>query len=69
MHLLAFVAGALEAPLLLHLDQPWISRLVYGFYGLFCHQEPSRCLVFFGSQTAIWGKIITITIPVNSTSV
>lgn len=59
LHLLAFVVGALAAPLLLHLEQQWISRLVYGFYGLFCHQEPSRCLVLFGNQMAVCSRCVS----------
>lgn len=53
IHLLFFVVGALEAPLLSNLNQRWISGLVYRFYGFFCHQEPSRSLFIFGDQAAI----------------
>ncbi len=57
-HLLAFVLGAVEAPVLVYLDQPWTARLVYGFYGLFCHQQPSRCLFLFGAPLAICSRCL-----------
>ena len=57
-HLLVFVAGALEAPLLSYLDPPWISKLVYGTYGFFCHQEPSRSFFLFGNQVAICSRCL-----------
>ncbi len=58
LHLLAFLVGALEAPLLARLDQRWISKLFYGFYSFFCHQEPSRCLFLFGNQVAICSRCL-----------
>jgi uncharacterized membrane protein len=58
LHILVFLVGALEAPLLLHLDQPWIYRIVYGFYGFFCHQEPSRSFFLFGNQVAICARCL-----------
>jgi uncharacterized membrane protein len=57
-HLLVFLAGALEAPLLLYLDPPWISKLVYGVYGFFCHQDPSRSFFLFGNQVAICSRCL-----------
>ncbi len=56
--MLVFVAGALEAPLLSYLDPPWISKLVYGVYGFFCHQQPSRSFFLFGSQVAICSRCL-----------
>jgi len=53
------VIGALEAPLLLHLDQPWISKIIYGFYSLFCHQEASRSFFVFGNQMAICSRCLS----------
>jgi uncharacterized membrane protein len=58
-HLLVFLVGALEAPLTLHLAQRWASRLVYGFYGFFCHQEPSRSFFVFGNQVAICSRCLS----------
>ena len=58
-HLLVFVIGALEAPLLLHLNQQWISRLIYGFYSFFCHQEASRSFFLFGNQVAICSRCLS----------
>jgi len=58
-HLLIFVIGALEAPLLLHLGQPWISKIIYGFYSLFCHQEASRSFFVFGNQMAICSRCLS----------
>jgi uncharacterized membrane protein len=58
LHVLVFLAGALEAPLLPYLDPPWISRLVYRAYGFFCHQQPSRCLFVFGNQMAICSRCL-----------
>jgi uncharacterized membrane protein len=57
-HLLIFLAGALEAPLLPYLDPPWISKVVYRAYGFFCHQEPSRCFFLFGNQMAICSRCV-----------
>ncbi len=57
-HLLVFVIGALEAPLLLHLDEQWISKISYGFYGLFCHQESSRSVFLLGNQVAICSRCL-----------
>ncbi len=57
-HLLAFVVGSVEAPVLVYLDHPWTARLVYGFYGLFCHQQPSRCLFLFGAPLAICSRCL-----------
>jgi uncharacterized membrane protein len=57
-HLLVFVIGALEAPLLVHLDQQWIARLFYCFYGFFCHQDPSRSFLLFGNQIAICSRCL-----------
>jgi uncharacterized membrane protein len=57
-HLLVFVVGAMEAPLLSNLDQHWVSKFVYGFYGFFCHQEPSRSLFLFGQQVAICSRCL-----------
>jgi len=58
-HLLIFVTGALEAPLLLHLDQQWISKFIYGFYSFFCHQEASRSFFLFGNQVAICSRCLS----------
>ena len=58
-HLLVFVIGALEAPLLLHLDFEWISKIIYGFYSLFCHQEASRSFLLFGDQVAICSRCLS----------
>jgi uncharacterized membrane protein len=58
-HLLIFVIGALEAPLLLHLDQQWLSKIIYGFYGFFCHQEASRSFFIFGNQVAICSRCLS----------
>ncbi len=58
-HIFLFLVGALEAPLLLHLEQPWLSKLVYGFYGFFCHQEPSRSFFLFGNQVAICSRCLS----------
>jgi uncharacterized membrane protein len=58
-HLLIFLVGAMEAPLTLHLNQRWVSRLVYGFYGFFCHQEPSRSFFVFGNQVAICSRCMS----------
>jgi len=57
-HLFIFVVGALEAPLLLHLDQEWISKIIYGFYSFFCHQEKSRSFFLFGNQVAICSRCL-----------
>jgi uncharacterized membrane protein len=57
-HILIFLLGALEAPLLLYLDQKWISRIIYGFYGFFCHQNPSRSFFLFDNQIAICSRCI-----------
>jgi len=53
------VIGAIEAPLLLHLDQQWISKLIYRFYSFFCHQEASRSFFLFGNQVAICSRCLS----------
>jgi uncharacterized membrane protein len=58
-HLLVFVIGAIEAPLLLHLDFEWISKTIYGFYSFFCHQEKSRSFLLFGNQVAICSRCLS----------
>ena len=58
-HLFIFLVGALEAPLLSHLGQEWISRIIYGFYSLFCHQETSRSFLLFGNQVAICSRCLS----------
>lgn len=58
-HILIFVIGALEAPLLLHLDFEWLSRIIYGFYSFFCHQEASRSFFLFGNQVAICSRCLS----------
>lgn len=57
-HVLIFVVGALEAPLFAYLDQQWIARMFYGFYGFFCHQEPSRSYLLLGNQVAVCSRCL-----------
>lgn len=58
LHLLIFLIGALEAPLLLHLDQTWTSRMCYGLYSFFCHQESSRSVFLLGNQLAVCSRCL-----------
>jgi uncharacterized membrane protein len=57
-HILVFLVGAMEAPLLLYLDQPWLAKIVYGFYGFFCHQDPSRSFFLLGNQVAVCSRCL-----------
>jgi uncharacterized membrane protein len=57
-HLCLFVAGALVAPLFSYLKQEWMSKIIYGFYSLFCHQKASRSFFLFGNQVAICSRCL-----------
>jgi uncharacterized membrane protein len=57
-HLCIFVAGALVAPLCSYLDQEWMSKFIYGFYGVFCHQKASRSFSLLGNQVAICSRCL-----------
>jgi len=58
-HIFLFVSGALLAPCLMHLNQAWVAKVVYGFYGFFCHQKASRCLFILGDQMAICSRCLS----------
>jgi uncharacterized membrane protein len=59
LHLFIFIGGALAAPCLLHLNLEWAWRIVYRFYGFFCHQEASRSFLIFGDQVAICSRCLS----------
>jgi uncharacterized membrane protein len=48
-----FIVGALVAPYLRYLDRYTLSKTMYGFYGLFCHQMESRSFLLRNYPVAI----------------
>ncbi|MGB2769889.1 MAG: DUF2085 domain-containing protein [Candidatus Zixiibacteriota bacterium] len=58
-HLFIFIGGALVAPSLLYLDLEWASKIIYQFYGFFCHQKASRSFLLFGGQMAICSRCLS----------
>ncbi|MGB8656532.1 MAG: DUF2085 domain-containing protein [Candidatus Zixiibacteriota bacterium] len=58
-HLFVFVTGAPVAPLLWYLNQDWMSKMVYAFYGLFCHQKASRSFFLLENQVAICARCLS----------
>jgi uncharacterized membrane protein len=59
LHLFLFIAGALLAPCLSYLDLEWASKILYGFYALFCHQKASRSLFLWGGQVGICSRCLS----------
>jgi uncharacterized membrane protein len=57
-HLCIFVAGALVAPCFSHLGLEWMSKIIYGFYGFFCHQKTSRSFFLLENQVAICSRCL-----------
>jgi uncharacterized membrane protein len=55
-HLLLFILGSISAPTLSYLGQGWIAKYVYGFYGISCHQIPSRSFFIFNHQIAVCAR-------------
>lgn len=47
-----YLAGAVAAPVAMHLDRPGLARALYAFYGPFCHQYPHRSFFLFGEAAA-----------------
>lgn len=58
-HLFIFIGGALVAPSLLYLDLEWASKIIYQFYGFFCHQKASRSFLLLGGQVAICSRCLS----------
>jgi len=52
-HLGLFIGGALLAPGFQYLDQGSVSKITYGFLGIFCHQIESRCFSLLDYPVAI----------------
>lgn len=60
-HLLLFVLGSICAPYLSYLGQEGVHpegivKYIYGFYGISCHQIPSRSFFIFDHQIAICAR-------------
>jgi uncharacterized membrane protein len=55
-HLLLFILGAISAPYLSYLGEGGIAKYIYGFYGISCHQIPSRSFFIFSHQIAICAR-------------
>ena len=47
-----YLGGAIAAPVAMHLDRPGLARVLYAFYGPFCHQYPHRSFFLFGEAAA-----------------
>lgn len=56
LHILSFILGSLCAPFLAGWGEEGIARYIYGFYGLSCHQIPSRSFYIFDHQIAICAR-------------
>lgn len=54
-----FIIGALLAPFFQHLDWSSPSKILYGFYGLFCHQKESRCFLLLNHPVAICARCLS----------
>jgi len=60
-HLLLFILGSICAPYLSYLGQEGvypegIAKYIYWFYGISCHQIPSRSFFILGHQIAICAR-------------
>lgn len=63
-NLFLFILGSLLAPYLSYSGQEWfgfayhkgIAKYIYGFYGISCHQIPSRSFFIFGHQLALCAR-------------
>ncbi|MFH1336513.1 MAG: DUF2085 domain-containing protein [Candidatus Zixiibacteriota bacterium] len=58
-HLGLFIGGALLAPGFQYLDQGSVSKIIYGFFGLFCHQKESRCFFLLDHPVAICARCLS----------
>ena len=54
-HLLLFILGSICAPCLSYLGQEGIAKYIYRFYGISCHQIPSRSFFIFEHSPAYGG--------------
>jgi uncharacterized membrane protein len=52
-HLFLFILGSISAPYLSYGGEEGIAKYIYGFYGISCHQIPSRSFFIFNHQIAI----------------
>ena len=50
--LLVWAAAVLAAPLLITAGAPGVADPIYGFFGLFCHQDEARSFHIFGEKLA-----------------
>jgi uncharacterized membrane protein len=55
-HLFLFILGSISAPYLSYLGHGGIAKYIYGFYGISCHQIPSRSFFIFDHQIAICAR-------------
>ena len=58
-HLLLFIFGAISAPYLSYLGEGEIAEYIYGFYGISCHQIPSRSFFILEHQIAICARCLS----------
>lgn len=57
LHLLLFILGSICAPCLAYLGEEGIAKYIYGFYGISCHQIPSRSFFIFAHSPTFDGQI------------
>ncbi len=55
-HLFLFILGSISAPYLSYLGEGGIAKYIYGFYGISCHQIPSRSFFIFNHKIAICAR-------------
>jgi uncharacterized membrane protein len=55
-HLFLFILGSVSAPYLSYWGEEEIAKYIYGFYGISCHQIPSRSFFIFNHQIAICAR-------------
>ncbi|MCJ7576936.1 MAG: DUF2085 domain-containing protein [candidate division Zixibacteria bacterium] len=55
-HLFLFILGSISAPCLSYLGEEEISKYIYGFYGISCHQISSRSFFIFNHKIAICAR-------------
>jgi uncharacterized membrane protein len=55
-HLFLFILGSISAPYLSYVGEEGISKYIYGFYGISCHQISSRSFFIFNHKIAICAR-------------
>jgi len=65
-HLFLFILGSISAPCLSYLGQEGIAKYIYWFYGISCHQIPSRSFFIFEHSPAYGGGSLGVNHSVHT---